>query len=100
MESIDTKLIWRLCLYIAGETSESEYARHNIEEICRDYLEGEYSLKIIDLLKQPELAEKEQILAVPTLVKRYPEPVRKIIGDLSNKEKVIEGLGLRKKVRN
>jgi len=88
---------YELRLYIAGKTSKSITALKNLQSYCEEHLEGEYVIEVIDLLVNPQLAEGDQILAVPTLVKKVPEPVRKIIGDLSNKEKVLVGLDIREK---
>ena len=84
-----------LCLYVAGETPKSLSALDNLERICRDHLDGSYSIKVIDLLKNPKLARDHQILALPTLVRRLPPPIRKIIGDLSNTERVLVGLDVK-----
>jgi circadian clock protein KaiB len=89
-----TKKNWELRLYIAGQTPKSTLALKNITRYCEEYLAGEYSIEIIDLLKTPQLAEGDQIFAIPTLVRKLPEPIRKIIGDLSNKEKVLVGLNI------
>lgn len=86
---------YELRLYVAGQTQKSATALRNLKNYCEEHLLGQYSLEIIDLLKNPQLAEGDQILAIPTLVKKVPEPVRKIIGDLSNKEKVLVGLDIR-----
>jgi circadian clock protein KaiB len=88
---------YELRLYIAGKTPKSVSALQNLKGVCEEHLQGQYSIEIIDLLEQPQLAEGDQILAIPTLVKKVPEPVRKIIGDLSNEEKVLVGLDIRKK---
>jgi circadian clock protein KaiB len=88
---------YELRLYIAGKTSKSVTALKNMQIYCEENLKGEYVIEVIDLLLNPQLAEGDQILAVPTLVKKVPEPVRKIIGDLSNKEKVLVGLDIRVK---
>lgn len=85
---------WQLILYIAGNTPKSVRAISNIEKLAEKYLPGNCTIEIIDLLQNPHLAETDQILAVPTLVRRYPGPAHKIIGDLSNEEKVITGLNL------
>ena len=89
-----TDTTWELKLYIAGKTLKSETALRNLKKYCDEYLEGQYKIEVIDLLKKPQLAEGDQIFAVPTLVKKVPEPIRKIIGDLSNKEKVLVGLNI------
>lgn len=86
---------YQLRLYIAGKTSRSITALNNLKKYCEEHLKGQYSIEIIDLLVNPQLAEGDQILAIPTLVKKVPEPVRKIIGDLSNEEKVLVGLDIR-----
>jgi circadian clock protein KaiB len=86
---------WELKLYVAGQTAKSLQAFANLKRICEEHLAGEYHIEIIDLLKNPQLAKGDQILALPTLVRRLPEPVRKIIGDLSNTERVLVGLDLR-----
>lgn len=85
---------WALRLFVAGETLRSKTALNNLRLICEDQLKGLYHIEVIDLLKSPGLARKYQILAVPTLVRRLPMPVRNIIGDLSNKESVLVGLEL------
>lgn len=86
---------WELRLYVAGQTPNSVLALENISKYCKEYLEGRYSIEVIDLLKNPQLAEGDQIFAIPTLVRKVPEPLRKIIGDLSNKERVLVGLNIR-----
>jgi circadian clock protein KaiB len=86
---------YQLRLYIAGQTSRSIAALNNLKKYCEEHLRGQYSIEVIDLLVNPQLAEGDQILAIPTLVKKVPEPVRKIIGDLSNQEKVLVGLDIR-----
>ncbi|MEJ1221230.1 circadian clock KaiB family protein [Sediminicola sp. 1XM1-17] len=86
---------WELRLYIAGQTPKSVLALGNITNYCNEYLSGKYSIEVIDLLKSPQLAEGDQIFAIPTLVRKFPQPLRKIIGDLSNKEKVLVGLNIR-----
>lgn len=85
---------WELKLYIAGKTLKSQTALRNLKRYCENHLKGKYTLEVIDLLKKPQLAEGDQIFAVPTLVKKVPEPIRKIIGDLSNEEKVLVGLNI------
>jgi len=89
---------YELRLYIAGKTLKSVTALENLKKYCEEHLNGEYSIEVIDLLLHPQLAEGDQILAIPTLVKKVPEPVRKIIGDLSNEEKVLVGLDIRPKI--
>jgi circadian clock protein KaiB len=88
---------YELRLYVAGKTVKSVTALNNLKQYCEEHLKGEYVIEVIDLLEQPQLAEGDQILAIPTLVKKVPEPVRKIIGDLSNQEKVLVGLDIRTK---
>jgi circadian clock protein KaiB len=83
---------FKLRLYITGRTSQSQRAIDNLRTLCDGELQGVYEVEVIDVLEHPALAEKEKILATPTLVKRLPEPVRKIIGDLSDREKVLLGL--------
>lgn len=86
---------WQLRLYVAGQSSKSITAFANLKKICEDHLEGQYSLEVIDLLVNPQLAKGDQILAVPTLVRNIPEPMKKIIGDLSNTERVLVGLDIK-----
>jgi circadian clock protein KaiB len=86
---------YQLRLYIAGQTPKSLLALTNLKRICETHLSGRYEIEIIDLLQNPQLASGDQILAVPTLVRRLPEPITKIIGDLSNTERVLVGLDLR-----
>jgi circadian clock protein KaiB len=86
---------YSLRLYVAGQTPKSVLAFKNLKEICEQHLPGRYDIEIIDLLENPQLARGDQILAVPTLVRRLPEPIKKIIGDLSNTERVLVGLDLR-----
>jgi circadian clock protein KaiB len=86
---------WELRLYIAGNTPKSVTALQNLKKYCEQYLKGQYRIEVIDLLVQPQLAAGDQILAVPTLVRKVPVPIRKIIGDLSNEEKVLVGLNIR-----
>ncbi len=88
---------WELRLYVAGQTSRSVAALSNLQRICEEHLAGQYLIEVIDLLKNPQLARGDQILAVPTLVRKLPVPVRKIIGDLSNTERVLVGLDLRER---
>jgi len=86
---------WELKLYVAGQTPKSLQAFANLRHICEVHLDGEYHIEVIDLLKNPQLAKGDQILALPTLVRKLPAPVKKIIGDLSNTERVLVGLDLR-----
>ena len=86
---------WELRLYVAGNTAKSMKAITNLKKYCEEHLTGEYSLEVIDLLVNPQLAAGDQILAIPTLVRKVPVPIRKIIGDLSNEEKVLVGLDIK-----
>jgi circadian clock protein KaiB len=91
----DDRLVWDLRLYVAGQTPRSLTAFANLKQICEEHLEGRYRIEVIDLLQNPQLAEGDQILAIPTLVRRLPRPIRKSIGDLSNIERVLVGLDIR-----
>ena len=93
VKQVDKK--WELRLYVAGKTPKSVTALANLKKYCEEYLKGQYRIEVIDLLEKPQLAEGDQILAIPTLVRKVPEPIRKIIGDLSNEEKVLVGLNIR-----
>ncbi|HEY6935669.1 MAG TPA: circadian clock KaiB family protein [Terriglobales bacterium] len=86
---------WELRLYVAGQTQKSLSALANLHKLCDEHLQGRYRIEVIDLVKQPQLAAGDQILAVPTLVRNLPPPLRKIIGDLSNTERVLVGLDIR-----
>jgi len=86
---------WQLRLYVAGQTPKSLAAFSNLKKICETHLSGRYSIDVIDLVEQPQLSKGDQILAIPTLVRKLPQPVRKIIGDLSDTERVLIGLNLR-----
>jgi circadian clock protein KaiB len=94
-ESADLTAQYNLRLYVAGQTPKSITALANLKRICDTYLAGRYRIEVIDLLEHPQLAAGDQILAVPTLVRRLPEPLKKIIGNLSNMERVLVGLDLR-----
>ena len=83
-----------LRLYVTGMTSRSERAVRNLQQICDDYLKGRYDLEVVDIYQQPVLAKGEQIIAAPTLIKKLPLPMRRIIGDMSNRERVLLGLDL------
>jgi len=87
--------LWELRLYVAGQTPNALTAFANLKKICEEHLAGKYRIEVVDLLENPKLARGDQILAVPTLVRKLPEPVKKIIGDLSNTERVLVGLDLR-----
>ena len=93
--SSDGAQTWNLRLYVAGQTPRAIAALDNLKRICEEHLAGKYQIEVVDLLQNPQLARGDQILAVPTLVRKLPEPVRKIIGDLSNEERVLVGLDLR-----
>jgi circadian clock protein KaiB len=86
---------FELRLYIAGQTSRSLAALANLNRICEEHLQGRYQLEVIDLLEHPQLARGDQILALPTLVRKLPEPIRKLVGDLSDTERALVGLDLR-----
>jgi circadian clock protein KaiB len=85
---------WNLRLYVAGQTPRSISAFQNLKNICEEYLKGKYHIEVIDLMENPTLARGDQILAIPTLVRKLPQPIRKIIGDLSNTERVLVGLDI------
>ncbi|HEU5459812.1 MAG TPA: circadian clock KaiB family protein [Pyrinomonadaceae bacterium] len=85
---------WNLRLYVAGQTPRSLSAFKNLKDICEEYLKGKYQIEVIDLMENPTLARGDQILAIPTLVRKLPQPIRKIIGDLSNTERVLVGLDI------
>ena len=85
---------WELRLYVAGQTPKSMAAFSNLKRLCEERLLGQYRIEVIDLLENPALAKGDQIFAIPTLVRKLPEPIKKIIGDLSNKERVLVGLNL------
>jgi len=86
-----------LRLYVTGTTPQSLHAIANVKKICEEHLKGRYELEVIDLYQQPQLAQGEQIIAAPTLIKKLPPPLRRIIGDMSNAERMLVGLDLRKK---
>ena len=88
---------FQLRLFVTGSTPRSQQAIQNIRHICEEYLTGQYELEVIDVSQYPEQARKYQILAVPTLLKELPSPLRKVVGDLSEKEKVLEGLNIQPK---
>lgn len=89
-----SRKLWQLRLYVAGQTPRSLAAFSNLKQICENHLKGQYRIEVIDLLEQPQLSKGDQILAIPTLVRKLPQPVRKIIGDLSDTERVLIGLDL------
>ncbi len=86
---------WNLTLYIAGQTPKSVAAFNNLKSLCNEHLQGRYTLEIIDLIAKPQHAQADQIVAIPTLIRKLPEPIRKIIGDLSNRERTLKGLDIR-----
>jgi len=87
--------VWNLRLYVAGQTPKSIAAFSNLKRICEEHLKGRYSIEVVDLLKDPQLAQGDQILAIPTLVRKLPSPMKKIIGDLSNTERFLVGFDLK-----
>ena len=87
--------VWQLRLYIAGQTPRSVTAFANLKKICESHLQGRYNIEVVDLVKHPQLAAGDQILAIPTLVRKLPQPLRKIVGDLRDTEKALVGLQLR-----
>ena len=89
------EITYELRLYVAGNTPKSVLALNNLKKYCEEHLRDQYRIEVIDLLEKPQLAEGDQILAIPTLVRKVPVPIRKIIGDLSNEEKVLVGLNIR-----
>ena len=89
---------WELRLYVAGQTPRSLSALVNLKRICDEHLAGKYRIEVVDLIKNPQLAKDDQIFAIPTLVRKLPEPLRKIIGDLSSTERVLVGLQIREPV--
>jgi circadian clock protein KaiB len=91
----EPECIWDLRLYVAGQTRKSLSAFANLTRFCEEHLAGKYRIEVVDLLEHPQLAQGDQILAIPTLVRKLPAPIRKIIGDLSNTERVLVGLDLR-----
>jgi circadian clock protein KaiB len=87
--------VWQLRLYVAGQTPRSLAAFANLKRICEDHLSGRYNIEVVDLVKHPQLAVGDQIVAIPTLVRKLPEPLRKIVGDLRDTERTLVGLQLR-----
>jgi circadian clock protein KaiB len=87
--------IWELRLYVAGQTPKSVTAFANLQKLCEEYLPGKYKIEVVDLMQQPQLAADDQILAIPTLVRKLPEPLRRIVGDLRDTERTLVGLNLR-----
>jgi circadian clock protein KaiB len=89
--------MWELRLYVAGQSAKTIAAFANLKKLCEEHLAGRYTIEVVDLLEKPQLAKGEQIVAIPTLVRKLPEPIRKIVGDLSNAERTLVGLQLRPK---
>ena len=86
--------VWELRLYVAGKTAKSVAALENLKGLCEEHLPGKYKIEVVDLVAHPQLAKSDQIVAIPTLVRKLPEPIRKVIGDLSNVERTLVGLQL------
>ena len=95
MNTMTEEDFYDLRLYVAGQTPKSVAALANLKRFCEEHLAGKYNIEVVDLVENPKLARSDQILAIPTLVRRLPEPIRKIIGDLSNSERVLVGLEIR-----
>src|SRR5205085_3310918 len=87
--------VWELRLYVAGQTAKSVAAAENLRRLCEEHLPGRYQIEVVDLLEHPQLARGDQIVAIPTLVRKLPNPIRKVVGDLSNVERTLVGLQLR-----
>jgi circadian clock protein KaiB len=94
-----TEELFDLRLYVAGQTPKALRAFANLRQICEDHLAGRYKIEVIDLLEEPQLGQGDQILALPTLVRKLPTPIKKIIGDLSNTERVLVGLDIRPRAK-
>jgi circadian clock protein KaiB len=88
---------WQLRIYVAGETEKSRKAIENLKKVCEEHLKGKYEIEVIDLMKSPQLAAQDQIFAVPTIIRKLPEPLKKLIGDMSVSEKVLVGLDIKPK---
>ena len=95
-EPLEPNSIWEFKLYVAGRTARSIKAFENLSKLCEEHLGNQYKIEVIDLLKHPHLAKQEQIIALPTLVRKLPTPLKKIIGDLSDQEKILVGLEIQK----
>lgn len=93
-KSEDTGKFWRLCLYVAGQTPKSLEAFANLKTVCEDHLKGRFEIEVIDLVENPHLAREDQIVAIPTLIRKLPEPIKKIIGTLADTEKVLVALDI------
>lgn len=91
----DERAVWRLRLYVAGQTPKSLAAFANLRKLCDEHLSGRYEIEVVDLMVHPQLAAGDQIVAIPTLVRKLPEPLRRIVGDLSNTERALVGLDLK-----
>ena len=98
-EPATSEELWELRLYVAGQTPKCIAAFANLNKLCEELLEGRYRIEVIDLLENPQLARGDEIIAIPTLVRKLPKPVRKIIGDLSNRERTLVGLQLRPRAK-
>jgi circadian clock protein KaiB len=96
LEPFDPNSIWDFKLYVAGHTTRSIRAFENLTQVCEEYLKNQYKIEVIDLLKNPHLAKQDQIIALPTLVRKLPTPIKKVIGDLSNQEKIVVWLEINK----
>ncbi|AGW14179.1 circadian clock KaiB family protein [Megalodesulfovibrio gigas] len=94
VENSEAGNIWRLRLYVAGQTPKSLKAFANLKKVCEDHLKGRYEIEVIDLVENPNLAREDQIVAIPTLIRKLPEPIKKIIGTLADTEKVLVGLNI------
>jgi circadian clock protein KaiB len=92
-----TQKEWELKIYVAGETDKSRAAIENLRRVCEEHLKGEYHIEVVDLVKHPQLAAEDQIFAVPTVIRQLPEPIKKLIVDLSATEKVVVGLDIKPK---
>jgi circadian clock protein KaiB len=92
-----TQKEWELKIYVAGETEKSRIAIENLRNVCEQHLKGRYHIEVVDLMKQPQLAAENQIFAVPTVIRKLPEPLKKLIGDLTATEKVLVGLDIKPK---
>ena len=99
VEEVQDPKPWQLRLYVAGQTPRSITAFANLQRICEEHLAGEFEIEVVDLLENPRLAKDDQIVAIPTLVRKLPEPIRKIIGDLSDTEQTLVGLQLRSAIK-
>ncbi len=95
MKEENNSVVWELRLYVAGQTPKSIQAFANLKRICEEYMAGKYRIEVVDLMENPQLAQGDQILTLPTLVRKLPPPTTKIIGDLSNTERVLVGLDVR-----